>query len=910
MKRPAWHYRLLPYLGRRRAEADLQEEMRLHLELERERQRDAGVPEEEALSAARRRLGNAALIRERTRDVWGWRWLDDLGRDLRHAVRSLARTPGFVAAVVVILALGTGAATAMFGIVYGMLIRPLPYPDTGRIVRVGQAFPQGPGGPFLSARAIEGVQEEAESFEQLAAYGAFTFEWLAPDGARPWGTAVAPALLRLLGARPHLGRLFTDDEARRGADGVVLLSHDAWTRRFDANPDVVGTVVDAYNEPRTVVGVLAEGFYFPRPDVEVWTPYVLQADVVTAIAVGRLRQGVSSERAAAEVDAILQRMDDDVARRSDQDGSGQTRLGTPEMNARVTRVIPLQEEMVGEYRPALLALAGATLLVLLIACVNVAGLLLARGVTRRRELAVRGALGAGRGRIVRQLLAESVLLSLGGGVLGLATAAAVLRAVPALVPVTVTRLDEVGLDAVVLAFTVGLSVAIGLLFGAVPAFQSSGSHLLRALVEGSARSSGGFGLLRANRTRSVLAAAQMALALMLLVGAGLLLRSFVGLVTLDRGYDPANVVAAGTRYPLTVFPGFGTPEERIEAEASKRRFYGELAGAMDRLSRVPGVEAVGVSSRLPLASAGSQTQQVQVDGRSVGDGPRELPQALLRVATPGYFDAMRLRLLDGRLFTPRDGTGAPRVLVVNETFAREVLGGAPPVGRRVRFLDSDREPWEVVGVVADLTYGGLAVTETQPEAFAPLQQIDAAPVFEHGPAVVVARTTGDPLAAVPFLREAVAEARPGASVATVMTMDARLSSAVAEPRFYAVLVGGFAALAVLLAALGVYGLLSYTVAQRRGEIAIRMALGAQRGDVLALVVRQGAALVAAGAVVGLAAAAASSRVLESFVYGIATGDRLTFVAAPLALVAAALVACYVPARRATRIEPMEVLRFE
>ena len=909
MRPPGWLCRVVPYLGRRQAEQDLEEEFALHLELERERQRDAGVPEDETLGAARRKLGNDPLIRERTRDVWGWRWLDDLGRDLCHAVRGLGRTPGFAAAVVVILALGTGAATAMFGIVHGMLIRPLPYPDSERIVRVGQEPRRMPGAPvYLSARAIEGVQEEAESFEQLAAYGAFMFEWLAPDGARPWGTAVAPALLRLLGARPHLGRLFTDDEARRGADGVVLLSHRAWTRRFDANPDVVGTVVDAYNEPRTVVGVLAEGFYFPRPGVEVWTPYVLQADVVTAIAVGRLRQGVSPERAATEVGAILQHLDDDVARRSDQDGS----RGVLEIDGRVTRVIPLLEEMVGEYRPALLALAGATLLVLLIACVNVAGLLLARGVTRRRELAVRGALGAGRGRIVRQLLTESVLLSLGGGVLGLATAAAVLRAVPALVPVTVTRLDEVGLDAVVLAFTLGLSVAVGLLFGAVPAFQSSGSHLLRALVEGSARSSGGFGLLRANRTRAVLAAAQVALALMLLVGAGLLLRSFVGLVTLDRGYDPANVVAAGTRYPLTVLPGLGTPEEYVEAEASKRRFYGELAGAMDRLSRLPGVEAVGVSSRLPLASSGSVQQQVQVDGGPAADDPRELPQALLRVATPGYFDAMRLRLLGGRLLTRRDGTGAPRVLVVNETFAREMLGDGPAVGRRVRFLnaDSDRKPWEVVGVVADVTYGGLAVTEVRAEAFAPVQQIDAAPVFEHGPAAVVARTTGDPLAAVPFLREAVAEARPGASVATVMTMDARLSSAVAEPRFYAVLVGGFAALAVLLAALGVYGLLSYTVAQRRGEIAIRMALGAQRGDVLALVVRQGAALVAAGAVVGLAAAAASSRVLESFVYGIATGDRLTFVAAPLALVAAALVACYVPARRATRIEPMEVLRFE
>ena len=912
MRWPQWLYRLVPYLGRRQAEEDLQEELRLHLELERERQRDAGLPEPEALRAARLTLGNATLIRERTRDVWGWRWLDDLGGDLRHAGRGLGRTPGFAAAVVLILALGTGVATAMFGIVYGMLIRPLPYPDSERIVRVGQE-PRGmPGAPvYLSARALAQVREAAESFEQLAPYGAFTFEWVSPDGARPWGAPVSPALLRLLGARPQLGRLFTDDEARVGAEGVVLLSHRAWTRRFGASPDVVGTAIEVRNERRTVVGVLAEGFHFPSPREEVWTPHVLRPDAATEVVLGRLREGVSPERAAVEVGAILQGIDGAGARRPGG-ATGGAPGNAPDIDARVTRVIPLQEEMVGEYRPALLALAGATLLVLLIACVNVAGLLLARGVTRRRELAVRGALGAGRGRIVRQLLTESVLLSLGGGALALATAAAVLRAVPALVPVTVTRLDEVGLDGVVLAFTLGLSVVVGLLFGAVPAFQSSGSHLLRALVEGNARSSGGFGLLRANRTRAVLAAAQMALALMLLVGAGLLLRSFVGLVTLDRGYDPADVIAAGTRYPLTVLPGLGTPDERIEAEASKRRFYGELAGAMERLSRLPDVEAVGVSSRLPLASSGSVMQQVQVDGGPAAGDPRELPEALLRVASPGYFDAMRLRLLDGRLFTRRDGTGAPRVVVVNETFGREVIGGAAAVGRRVRFLnaDSDREPWEVIGVVADVTYRGLAVTGVQPEAFAPVQQIDAAPVFEHGPAVVVARTTGDPLTAVPFLREAVAEARPGASLATVMTMDARLSSAVAQPRFYAVLVGGFAALAILLAAFGVYGLLSYTVAQRRGEIAIRMALGAQRGDVLALVVGQGAALVAAGAVVGLAAAAASSRVLESFVYGIATDDRLTFVAAPLALAAAALFACYVPARRATRIEPMEVLRFE
>ena len=579
MKRPSWLCRLLPYLGRRQAEEDLQEELRLHLELERQRQRDAGVPENEALRAARRTLGNAILIRERTRDVWGWRWVDDLGQDLSHAVRTLRRSPGFAAAVVIVLALGTGVATAMFGIVYGMLIRPLPYPDAGRIVRV-QEPRQMPGAPvYLSARAMAQVQEDAESFEQLGAYGAYTFGWTSPDGATPWGAPVSPALLRLLGATPQLGRLFTDDEARRGADGVVLLSHRAWTRRFGADPDVVGRVVDVADEPHTVVGVLAEGFYFPRPGAEVWTPYVLRAEEATAVVLGRLREGVSAERAATEVGAILQRMDGEAARRPDGDGSGRTRGDAPESGARVTRVIPLLEEMVGAYRPALLALAGATLLVLLIACVNVAGLLLARGVARQRELAVRGALGAGRGRIARQLLTESVLLGLGGGALGLVTAAVVLRAAPTLVPGAGTRLDEVGLDGVVLAFTLGLSVVVGLLFGAVPALQWSGRHLLRTLVEGGARATGGFGLLRGNRTRAVLATAQLALALVLLVGAGLLLRSFVGLVTRDRGYDPANVIAASTRYPITVRPGFATPED---SSRPKRRGGASTASSSKR----------------------------------------------------------------------------------------------------------------------------------------------------------------------------------------------------------------------------------------------------------------------------------------------------------------------------------------
>ena len=922
MKRPPWLYRLLPWLGRRQAEEDLQEELRLHLELERERQRDAGLPEDEALRAARRTLGNATQIRERTRDVWGWRWLDDLGRDVRHAVRGLRRSPGFAATVVLVLALGIGANSAMFGIVYGMLIRPLPYPDSEALVRVGEPLRGlAESNVYLTNGTMPRVVEEAESFEQLAAFRESDVDWVGPDGAVTLnGASVSPALFPLLRARPHLGRLFTEEEARMGADRVVLLSHRAWTTRFGSDPDVVGSALTFGDTPHTVVGVLEEGFYFPNPDGEFWTAFAIPPftppqqeggafAVLTLTTLGRLRVGVSPERAAAEVRTILQRSDDRMTRSLRGGAAGGD---PPEVEA---RVIPLQEEMVAGYRPALLALTAATLLVLSIACINVAGLLLARGVTRQRALAVCAALGAGRGRLVRQLLTESVVLSLGGGALGLAAATVVLRAVPALVPGDVARLHEVSVDGVVLAFTLGLSVAVGVLFGAVPAWQWSRRDLVRTLNEGGAQSAGGFRLLRSSRTRALLATSQVALALLLLVGAGLLLRSFVGLITVDRGYDPANVIAAHVVNPsLGILLSGMTPEMMAELRTTSLRFSEALLGGTERLASLPGVTAIGLSSGLPLLNSNRRTAAVSVDGRPAPSDPSESPQAVLQLTSPGYFDVMRLRLRRGRLYSRLDAAGSPRVVVVNETFARALFGGEPAVGQRVRFTagnDAGDEPWEVVGVVADVRYEGLTFTEPTLEAFFSTLQIEEAPAFGYsGPSIVAVRTAGDPLAVIPFLQEAVTEAHPRATLQDVMTMEARLSSIVAQPRFYAAFVGFFAALAVFLAAFGVYGLLSYTVAQRQAEIAIRMALGAQRGDVLALVVRQGAVLVAAGTVVGVAAASASSRVLESFLYGIATDDRLTFIGAPLALVAVALVACWLPARRATLVEPMRTLRFE
>ena len=837
--------------------------------------------------------------------------LDDLGRDVRHALRGLRRSPGFAATVALVLALGIGANTAMFSIVYGVLLRPLPYPDAGAIVRIGDSFgPRSLSAMLLSNRSLPLLQELSESFEQLAAYEEISAQWDGAAGVTLRGARVSPSLFPLLRAAPLLGRLFLDEEARTGAERVALLSHGAWTRRFAADPAVVGATIDLDGDSHLVVGVLAEGFHFPTPDSEFWTPYVIPPFTQTSMqdapgqrtvflnelafsALGRLRPGISPEQAATEARGILQR------------SSGGFPALAGVSGQRDVRVAPLLEEMVGEYRPALAMLTAVTVLALLVACLNAAGLLLARGVTRRRMLAISAALGASRSRLARQLLTESTVLSLSGGVLGLAAAAVVLRAVPALVPGDVARLDEVRIDGVSFAFTVGLSLLVGLLCGAGPAFRRSLIHPMRTLNEGDAQPAGGFRL-RRHRLRATLSTVQVALAVVLLIGAGLLLRSFVRLATFDRGFDPADVVATRVVSPI-MSQSPTTLEAILGRRASEQRFQLMLLDEMTaRLAPLPDVEAVGLSWSLPFVGQLASTAPIRVAGASVPGDPHEMVETELQIASPGYFEAMRFRLREGRTFSRLDGPESPRVLVANETLARELFGDGPAAGRRVV---ARGEPWEVVGVVGDILYGGLELTAaSRPEAFFPLAQIREEMSFGLGPARITVRTTRDPVALIPFLREAVTAANPQATMDQVTSMEEHLSSAVAEPRLYAFFVGSLAGLTLVLAAFGVYGLLSYTVAQRRGEIAIRMALGAGRRQILALVVGQGAAIVAVGALLGMGAAAASSRMLESLLYGIAADDRLTFLLAPFVLVAVALFACWLPARRATRVDPTRGLR--
>ena len=840
--------------------------------------------------------------------------MDTLLQDARFAMRRLAGQRRITLAALVTLALGIGANTAMFSIVYGLLLRPLPYPDARGIVHVGESI-RGPEARNLSNRSMVLLQD-AESFEQLAAYGERSVEWTSPDGVVVLrGSSVSPSLFPLLRAAVHLGRFFTEEEAREGANRVVLLSHRAWTSRFASDRDILGTAVYLDGNPHTVVGVLAEGFYFPNPAGEFWTPFVVPPltspvpveagesrllFLTTFSALGRLAPGVSPERAATEVRTLLQNNPLAFPGPPSQGGRPQVAV----------RVVPLLEEMVGEYRPALRALTVATILVLLMACASLAGLLLARGMTGKRVLAVCAALGASRGRLVRQLLLESVMLSGGGGVLGVGLAALVLRVVPSIVPGDIARLHEVGIDGVALVFTFGLAIATGLLFGAVPALQWSRSELASTLNEGSVQSAGSFRLIPPSRARAALAIAQVAFALVLLVGASVLLRNFVRLITVDRGYDPANVVTARIRNrDLAVRLGM-TTEFVADLRAVHRRFQESLLAEAVRLENLSEVAAVGISTRLPLAPGGTAITEFRVLGSPPPADPRDRLRGSVNFVSARYFDVMHLRLRDGRVFTRVDGAESPRVLVVNETLARELFGGSPAVGQRLLLAGGSREPWEVIGIVEDVRYDGVMITESSGEALVSLHQAEQLPGLFVGTSVLSVRTAGDPRVVVPFLREAVTAASPRASIEDVMTMDDRLSISVAQPRLYSVLVGFFAALALFLAAFGIYALLSYTVSQRRCEIGIRMALGAQRRDILALVVRQGAALVGAGTLLGLLVSAASVSVLESLLFGVAIDDRLTFVAAPVVLALVALVACWLPGLRATRINPMDALRVE
>lgn len=822
-------------------------------------------------------------------------------KDIRHGLRLLAAHPSVAAVAIVTLGLGIGVTAAVFTVLNTVLLTPLPYPTADRLVAIGEERPGAfRGRASLTNELFFAWRESTRTLDGLAGYAprAFTLTGRGePERLR--GAVASPALFSMLRAVPLRGRLFEPGEDREGTNRVVLLSERSWRNRFGGDESVVGRPIVLDGEPFTIVGILPSSFYFfPDPDVELWAPFVIELPstnpqerrIMGFPGVALVKAGVPLAQVVAEGTTVLQRLPRPAPR-----------PGEPPAPVRV-RAVPLLDQLVADVKPALSVLAAFVILVLLIACVNLANLLLARATARQREIALRAALGASRMRLVRQLLTESLVLGLAGGGAGLLLASWLVRVVPTLVPAAlplqmrgIPRLHELAIDGRVLAFAFALSLGTALVFGLVPAWHATRIDLVRAINDGGVQAAGGFRVWRGNRLRGLLVVAEVALALVLLTGAGLLGRSFLRLIHVDTGYDPANVLTAQINLPANKYRGTA-PVAFLDA-------------LLERLAGLPGVRSAGITNLLPLTPA-NIVLSFDVVGQTRGPG-EDGPSASLRIVSPGFFSALGLALKDGRFFTDHDRAGTTPVVIVNEALAAKHFGGRA-VGQRITGLFGPGT-WDVVGVVGNVRSQGLEV-EPQPELYVCYRQLPAPAVrMLVGGGLgtwVVLRASGDPLAIVAPLRRQVLELDPDLPLDTVMTMEARVAASVARPRFYATLLGVFAALALGLAAVGIYGLLSYTVSMRYREIGVRLALGADRRAVMGLVVGQGLTLAGLGLAAGLPAAFAATRVLRSLLFGVAATDPVTFTFVPLALVAVALAACYGPARRATRVDPMAALRYQ
>jgi putative ABC transport system permease protein len=802
--------------------------------------------------------------------------------DLRYALRVLARNPGFTAIAILTLALGIGANTAIFSVVNAVLLRPLEFRDPARLVIVAEKS----SFPVISTSYQNWLdwRDQSHSFESMEGTRGATLTLTgAGEPERLNARMVTAGLFSLLGVNTIAGRTFTADEDRAGGTPVVLLSYGLWQRRFGGTQEILGKPINLDSQPYTVVGVLPPGFQVLQP-ADVFVPFMPWAKTLPddrnwhpgIIALARLKPGIAREQARTEMVAITKRLEQQY----------------PTYNTGTSAdIVGLQEQMVKNVRPALILLLGAVSFVLLIACVNVANLLLARSASRGREVAIRTSMGASRSRIVRQLLTESVLVSLAGGVLGLLMASAALGPLLKISAGSVPAAFSVTLDRSVLMFTVALSVLTGLVFGLVPALRTAKFDLRESLNEGSRGSTAGPGQ---HRLRAALVATEIALAMLLLVGSGLLLRSFSRLQEVPPGFQADHLLVADI--PLSQ-NAYAKPEQRFE-------FFDRL---VDRSKALPGVRSAAAASFLPV-SGGGGIIHFNIYGRPPKT-PHEFIAAGYRTVTPDYFETLGAPLLQGRLFTPADTDKSPAVVVINATMARTFFPGESPLGKRMQLgaLPDKDVPWmEVVGVVGDLLQGlDLAPAA---EMYLPYRQADALlPVFQMS---VVLRTAADPLTQTAALRSALAEIDPNQPLVKVRSMEENMSASVAQPRFRTWLIGIFAGLALLLAAIGVYGVMSYTVTQRTSEIGIRITLGAQSTDVFRSIVGEGARIALLGVAVGLIAALALTRLLRTFLYGISASDPATFLAVAVLLTLISVAACYFPARRATRVDPIVALRYE
>ena len=896
-----WH-RLTALIRRRRLERDLDDEVAFHLAMREAEYRDSGMSDTAARDEARRRFGNVTYLKEQTRDMWIFSSLESVRQDVRFAFRTLRKSPGFTVVAVLALAIGIGGNTAIFSLVDAIRARALPYPDAPRLVQLwgtvmrarverrGASYPD-----YLDWRA------QSKSFEDVAAFDTQTMTLGGLDEPeRIVAEFVAAPYFSLLGVSAARGRVFQPDEDLVAKPTpIVVLSDGLWKRRFGTDEEIVGRTVTLNTRVYTVVGVMPPGFKGLSDSAELWVPFALYAPPAAMAqrgsrgfaALARLKPGVSVAAAQSELDAV----------------SRQLERAYPNTNEkRAVQVSPLDVELFGTLRPALLTLMAAVAFVLLIACANVANLLIARSEARRRELAVRTALGAGRGRLLRQLITESCVLTLIGAAVGLVLARVSVSALIAQSPVTFPSFVAPGLDLRVAAFTVAVSIASGILVGLAPGLQANGLQVNSALKE-TARGSDGR---RSQRMRSALVVVELSLAVVLLVGAGLMIRSVRNLVALNPGFDPESVLTLHASIPrASIAPAAPTGAPAAGAPASPAPpappappvVYGRAL--LERLRAVPGVKDVALGNDLPL-DGGASALFYSAEGQPAVNA-QNVPRAYVHRVSPSFFATLRVPIVSGRTFTDAEAVPTPTSVIVSERVVQRFWPGQDPIGKRIKFGPvASNDAWlSIVGVVGEVKYRALPENPTaDPDIYLPFAD-------RNQQVAIAVRTNVPPSSLVAAMRAAIRSADPSIPVYSIATMDELIGSQTSQSRFTMWLMGVFAVVALALAVIGIYGVMSYLVTQRTREIGIRLALGADGGDILRLVVGNGARLVGTGILIGVAASFALQRLIASLLFGVTAADAASAIAvAVLGIVA--LLACYLPALRATRVNPLSALRYE
>jgi len=884
---PVWrrYFRLL----RPDSRADVDDELAFHLEMRVRELIARGMSPPDARAEAERIFGDMRAIRDacvtiderRLRRHERREGVDDMMRDVRFAARSLRKSPGFTLMAIICVALGVGVTTTIFSAVDGILLRPLPYPNADRLVAIySRLAAKGATGINISYEDYLSWRDENRTFSQLGIW-TWTNNTLAGEGdaERVEGAGVTANLFPLLGVRPIIGRSFTPSEELPGNDRVIMLSYGLWQRRFAGDPGIVGSSIQVDGLPYTVIGVMPPRFNFPDRG-QVWVPFPNddwrsgRGNRGYAGAIGRLKPGVTLAAAQADLDVISKRL---------QQAYPQDNFGWD------AEAVALRDDLVGNLRKPLLVFLGAVGCVLLIACANVANLMLARGAARQREIAVRVALGAGRRRLVRQVLTESMLLALAGGVAGAVLAKFGVQLLRFAFPNgDVPFYVSLDMDGRVLLFAVLVSALTGVIFGLVPALRATRLDLNASLRDGGRAEAGGRS---GGRLRNSLAVAEVALSVVLLVGATLLLRSYGALIGTDLGFDQHGVLTAAISLPATTY----------ENDEKQRAFYEQLYA---RLAAIPGVVSVGSANGIPFSGWDVQSH-MSIEGRPARAQGEELDIHYQNIS-PGYLPTIGVPIMRGRGFTAADRDSSVHIGVINEVLARQEFAGIDPIGKRIHFGDAgSKDPWiTIIGVAKEFRHYRL------PQPMGPAIYFPQLATPSASQTLVLRTSLPDPMALAPAVREVLKELDPDVPAFQVQTLEQAVSRSLWRQRLQGQVLGTFATLALLLAAVGIYGVISYAVAQRTRELGVRMALGATRGQVLGLVLGQGLRLAVAGVAIGIVAALALSRVVASLLYGVSATDLATFVGVPVALALIAMLATLVPARRATRVDPVVAMRTE